>query len=280
MNRRRFLAAVGGGAAAFAGCAGIPGGSGGATPCSSLDDLQGPRASDDLPGDDSPADGYPPEFDTAPDSCSVDTDSFDTVSMDGQVVPRAPVQAAYYWYARGEARFADARGVGQYEASHVYGAVSSPAGNDMAEDPVESWPEDERIVCYCGCPHHLSSIRAADLMSRGYTEVYVIEEGFWETERYGEGWVPRNYPVAGSNVQFSRAGTIEGRAPERFAGETAWARHPATDQVEATEISADGGFALHLYFSGVGDDDEITVETPAYRVTAPLGELTDGVVAG
>jgi len=193
-------------------------------------------------------------------------------------VPRAPVEAAYYWYARGEARFVDARGTGQYEASHIYGAVSSPYHGNLVEDPVESWPKDARIVCYCGCPHHLSSIRVADLLAAGYEEAYVIEEGFWETKRYGPGWVPKNYPIAEGGVESAPAArTIEGQVPARFAGETAWARHASSDQAEAAEIGADGRFALHLYFSGL-TDDEITVETPAYRVTAPLADLTGGVV--
>jgi rhodanese-related sulfurtransferase len=271
MHRRAFLSAAGAGAAALAGCLG---GAGGETPCSSVDEMAGPKSSDDLPPEESPADGYPPEFGTTPDSCVVDPDSFATVSRGGQKVPLAPVQAAYYWYARGEARFADARGTGQYETSHVYGAVSSPANNTMDDDPVEAWPEDDRIVCYCGCPHHLSSIRAADLLDQGYADVYVIDEGFWE-------WTDRDYPVAGANVA-ARPGSsvIEGRVEERFAGETAWARHAPSDRMEATGIGADGRFALHLYFSGVGAGDAVTVETPAYSVTAPLSELTSGVVTG
>jgi rhodanese-related sulfurtransferase len=235
--------------------------------------MQGPKASDDLPDDASPGDGYPPAFETTPDGCSVDPDSFETEPRDGEDVPLAPVEATYYWYARGEARFVDARGRGQYDTSHVYGAVSSPANNTMSGDPAETWPTDDRIVCYCGCPHHLSSIRAADLMGQGYTDVYVIDEGFFE-------WTDRDYPIAGGNVSDRPARrTIEGRVDPRFAGDTAWARHAASDQVEATEIASDGRFSLHLYFSGVTDDARITVETPAYHTTAPLGDLTSGVVS-
>jgi rhodanese-related sulfurtransferase len=285
MNRRVFLSVAGVGAALLAGCAGTPteptdGGAPSPTQESTpTATMRGPRAGDDLPADETPGDGYPPAFGATPAARSIDTASFRTVSRDGQEVPLAPVETAYYWYARGEARFADARGQGQYERSHVYGAVSSPANNTMSDDPLEGWPEDDRIVCYCGCPHHLSSIRAADLLNRGYTEVYVIEEGFWETEQHGKGWVPHDYPVAGANVASHPAShVIEGRVDDRFAGETAWARHVASDQVEATEIESDGRFALHLYFSGVGLDEAVTVETPAYRVTAPLSDLTSDVV--
>jgi rhodanese-related sulfurtransferase len=284
VNRRAFLSTVGVGVAAFPGCLGGPDESSPAggpdessppatTPCRSIGEMQGPKASDDLPDDTSPGDGYPPAFETTPDGCSVDPDSFDTESRDGEDVPLAPVEATYYWYARGEARFVDARGQGQYDTSRVYGAVSSPANNTMPDDPAESWPTDDRIVCYCGCPHHLSSIRAADLMHQGYTDVYVIDEGFFE-------WADREFPVAGRAVSNRPAlRVIEGRVDPRFAGDTAWARHTASDQMEATEIASDGRFSLHLYFSGVTDDAQVTVETPAYRTTAPLGDLTAGVVS-
>lgn len=282
VNRRAFLSTVG--VAAFAGCLGgtdgstPAGGTDGATPtattpCRSMGEIQGPTASDDLPDDTSPGDGYPPAFETTPESCSVDPDSFETEPRNGENVPLAPVEATYYWYARGEARFVDARGQGQYDTARVYGAVSSPANNTMSDDPVESWPVDDRIVCYCGCPHHLSTIRAADLMDQGYTEVYVIDEGFGE-------WTNREFPVAGEAVSSRPARrTIEGRVDARFAGDTAWARHAASNQMEATEIASDGRFSLHLYFSGVTDDAQITIETPAYRTTAPLGDLTSGTVS-
>jgi hypothetical protein len=45
--------------------------------------------------------------------------------------------------------------------------------------------------------------------------------------------------------------------------------------VEATGVAPDGTYRL----AGVGPDDEIVIETPGYRVTAPLSVLTDGIVA-
>ena len=288
MDRRAFLSAVGACAAALAGCTGSPTGTTPTTPgeptrtatvdstpptdAESTPTMRGPRAGDGLPDDDTPDDGYPPTFDTMPASRSIDTASFRTISRDGEAVPLAPIEAAYYWYARGEARFADARGAGQYETSHIYGAAWSPYDGSRENDPAEEWSTDDRIVCYCGCPTHLSSIRAADLIANGYTDVSVIAEGFWE-------WTDRNYPIAGADVQSRPAlRVIQGRVDARHAGETAWARHDPTGQVEATEIGPDGRFELHLRFADVDAAAEVTVSTPGYRVTAPLVDLTDGVV--
>jgi rhodanese-related sulfurtransferase len=267
MDRRAFLSLAG---VSFAGVAGCLGDGGGSTPTPTAT-IRGPRTGQELPDDGTPADGYPPAFETTPRSRSFDVGSFDTVSRNGAEVPLAPIEAAYYWYARGEARFADARGPGQFASSRVYGAVSSPASG-VEDDPVDDWPTEDRVICYCGCPHHLSSIRAADLIDAGYENVAVIDEGFWE-------WTDRDYPIAGSDVE-SRPGirVIEGSVAGRFAGETAWARHAPTEQTEATEIDADGRYVLELRFAGLGSGAEITVETPAYRVTAPIEELTAGVV--
>lgn len=35
------------------------------------------------------------------------------------------------------------------------------------------WPKDDRIVCYCGCPHHLSSIRGSQLIDDGGYELHL-----------------------------------------------------------------------------------------------------------
>lgn len=226
----------------------------------------------DFPPDENPADGYPPAFDETPGERAVDTDSFDTVTRNGVEVPLAPVDVAHYWYRRREARFADARGTEQYTTSHVYGAVLSPAGYDGDDDPVLDWPQDERIVCYCGCPHHLSSIRAADLIESGHEEVYVIDEGFWE-------WHARDYAMRGTDLsQTPYARVVSGETPARYAGETVWVRHDPSGQREATTIGSDGRYSVTLRFHDVGPSEPVVVETPAYTVEAPLGQLADTTV--
>jgi hypothetical protein len=161
------------------------------------------------------------------------------------------------------------------ENSHVFGAFSSPApAGGEGDDPVADWPTAEPIVFYCGCPHHLSGLRAATLLEQGYERVYVIDEGFWE-------WHDRGYPLAGDDVDHRPAlRVIEGLADPSHAGETAWAYHRPTEQVEAGPIGADGRYRLGLRFADVSRDSVLTVETPAYTVSAPLRELTTGLVTG
>lgn len=268
MRRRTFLATGAASLTAVAGCLG-GGGDGGS-------DLDGPRHDDDLPSDDDAEDGYPPEFETTPEEKSIDTGSYDTKDVEGTAVPLAPIEDTYYWYARGEARFADARSQTAYGESHVFGAVLSQATPERRsdDDPVLDWSKDDRIVCYCGCPHHLSSMRAAQLIDDGYENVYVIDEGYRE-------WSDRDYPMAGNDVgRMPQQWVVRGEVDPASAGENAWAHHDASGQMESTDIAEDGSYELHLGFYDVGADSTIRVETPAYTVEDRLGDLSAGTVQG
>ncbi|ESP89631.1 rhodanese-like domain-containing protein [Candidatus Halobonum tyrrellensis] len=199
---------------------------------------------------------------------------FERITVEGTGVPLVPVDTVHEWYEDDAARFADARGERAYDRSHVEGAVWSPAPDGRPSDPVAEWPTDARIVCYCGCPHHLSSLRASTLIDDGYEEVYVIDEGFWE-------WTDRGYPVAGANVDVRpELREISGVTDAAHAGETAWARHEPTGQREATAIDDAGEYHLELRFTDVTADSTIRVETPEYRVRAPLGDLVGTTVTG
>ncbi|MGB9954777.1 rhodanese-like domain-containing protein (plasmid) [Haloferax prahovense] len=293
-SRRRFLQLTG--AATIAGLAGCSSGSPEGTTSTSTqtttanatqttaqtttaapeNQMRGPREGDDLPTDSKPSDGYPPEFDTVPEERSIDTSSYDTLTREVHdvtvEVPLVPIEDAYYWYARGEARFVDARSETGYDVSHIFGSVLSPAPDGRTLDPTDDWNEADRVVTYCHCPHHLSSLRAAMLLATGFENVYAIDEGF-------QAWLDRNYPLAGSDTNRDyTVRTIEGETSRLDAGETAWAFHPQTDQVEATEIGSDGSYALELKFVQVDAQSTIQVETPSYAIQAPLGELTSGTV--
>jgi rhodanese-related sulfurtransferase len=200
-------------------------------------------------------------------------DGYKVVETEGQEVPLVPVEEAYEWYKDESARFVDARGTAQYEAMHVTGAVLSPAPDGRgSDDPVESWPTDQRIVAYCGCPHHLSSLRAASLLADGYEEVYAIDEGLG-------GWHENEYPVTGESVgQLPDPYTIEGETDP--ADGYAWAWHDESGHREAAPIDDEGNYVLHLRFAGVDEQSTIRVKTPSYEIERPLGELVDGVVTG
>jgi rhodanese-related sulfurtransferase len=266
MKRRTFLTSSAVSLSAVAGCLG-----------SNESAIQGPdcdgtaTTSVSLSDD---RDGYPPAFDQTPEERDIDTASFDTVEEGGVDVPLAPIDVVHYWYKRGEARIADARGEKSYGESHIAGAVLSQASEDRrsSDDPLTEWPKCDRIVCYCGCPHHLSSIRASQLINQGYQKVYVIDEGFWA-------WHDRGYPMRGSNVSDEpKRWVVRGETDATFAGKNAWARHRRSGQVESTDITGDGSYELHLKFHEVGPDSTIEVETPGYTVKGKLKDLASGTV--
>lgn len=260
MNRRKYLASAGALTIGLSGCLG--------------------GKSDSGTTDPDPDDGYPAEsaVESTPESRDVDTGSFETITAGGVDVPLVPVDVAHYWYQRREARFADARGSRQYDSSHVTGAVLSSArkaedwSSSRADAPTASWPKDGRIVCYCGCPHHLSSLRAGEFISKDYEEVYAIDEGFY-------GWRDKGYPTTGSSADRASY-VIRGRTDPDDAGQYAWASHAERDQQEAAPIEDDGSYRLHLHFTDLDAAAPIYLQTPSYDLTAPLGDLVDTVVTG
>lgn len=242
-----------------------------------------PTNDDDLPPDDNPRDGYPPGFGDPPTARVIDPASFQRTRVNPRLyenignlveVPLAPIDITYYWYRRREARFIDARSTAAFDRSHIYGAVSSPAPDGTDNDPAAEWPKTDRIVCYCGCPHHVSSIRAAVLLEAGYEDVYVIDEGFWE-------WDSRNYPMAGAEITHRpRLRVIDGVVDPAFAGQTALAYHEPSGQLEAARVGDDGTYRLELRFYDVFESSPIVIETPEYRVEGSLAEFTSTVVRG
>ncbi|WP_336359789.1 rhodanese-like domain-containing protein [Haladaptatus sp. ZSTT2] len=232
--------------------------------------FDGPTNEMELPEDSTPEDGYPPEFDMQLEDVEIDDSRWESNTIDGTEITLVPFDVAYYWYVRGEARFLDARSQSEYNVSHIYGAVVSPAKSEMENDPVASWPKEDKIVAYCDCPHHLSSIRAAALKEEGYENVYVVYEG------YGA-WRSAGYPMKGSSPKDApKTWTVTGKVDAEYAGEAAWAYYE--DQKEATEIADDGSYELNIRFVNVSADTEVTIETPAYELQATLGALTEGSV--
>lgn len=236
MNRRTFLAAGAVSAVGLSGCLGLGGGSGG--------------------------------------SKHKSEEGYDTKEQDGVYVPLAPLSDTHEWYKNDSAKFADARGRKQYTTSHIKGAALSTAPDGLSkDDPVASWSKDQKIVCYCGCPHHLSSMRAATLLNNGYTNVYVIDEGFWA-------WHEKGYPVSGENTSYTPPTYEINGLDAASIGGTAWARHLESGQMEATDIKEDGSYSLHLTFYDVTPESEIRIRTPDYEVSGTLSQLSSRVVKG
>ncbi|WP_254521834.1 rhodanese-like domain-containing protein [Natrinema caseinilyticum] len=243
MNRRTFLAASGTGI--LGGVAGCLGGN----------------------SNGSDADGYGPEPETVPEERTIDTSTYETAEFDGFDVPLAPIDDVFYWYQRQEARVADARGSAQYERAHIVGAPLSTAPDGVSNDPVSGWSKDDRIVTYCGCPHHLSGLRAASLLDSGYEEVYAIDEGFGA-------WIDRGYPLEGSEVSSDRATyQISGRSDPAYTGEMVMLEQVDADRLEAAPIADDGSYTLQLHYAG-SIDSRFRVKAPDYTVEGTLEELT------
>ncbi|PCR92000.1 rhodanese-like domain-containing protein [Natrinema ejinorense] len=246
MNRRTFLAV--GGTAALGGVAGCLG--------------------DDTGGD---ANGYGPEPETKPEERSIDTSSYPTKVYEGIEVPLASIDDVFYWYQRREARVADARQSDQYQRAHIAGAPLSPAPNGGSDDPIAEWSKDERIITYCGCPHHLSGLRAASLIDNGYEEVYAINEGFGA-------WIDRGYPLEGSEVSEDRATyEIRGQSDPAYAGEMVMLEQLDADRAEAAPIAEDGSYTLQLHYAG-STDSRFRVEAPDYTTEGTLAELTSATI--
>lgn len=303
MNRRSFLTTTGVGA--LAGLTGCLGGSDDGSPSGPGTEPTGPATDEptatdqptessgapfehpgtldqtfatngDYPEDDNPADGYPPAFEDPPEAPDADPSSFETTEENGETVRLAPVDVVIDWYYRGDARFVDARGLRQYQTAHIYGAVFSRAQGDSTGGGIDDWSTDDRVITYCGCPHHLSSLRAAGLQKAGFSEVYAIDEGFYE-------WSDRGNPMAGTAFRSETAADVEtwnleGATDPSHAGAYAWAS--AGRQYEAAPIDDDGRFSLTLHFSEVTAETSVEVSTPEFSVTQALGELADGPVEG
>lgn len=305
MNRRSFLTTTGVGA--LAGLTGCLGGSDDGSPSGPGTEPTGPATDEptatdqptessgapfehpgtldqtfatngDYPEDDNPADGYPPAFEDPPEAPDADPSSFETTEENGETVRLAPVDVVIDWYYRGDARFVDARGLRQYQTAHIYGAVFSRAQGDSTGGGIDDWSTDDRVITYCGCPHHLSSLRAAGLQKAGFTDVYAIDEGFVGRE---DSWEANEYPMAGMGfVEGAQASISEwqiaGSVEPRFAGEYVWAA--ADRQYEAAPVAGDGRYDLHVRLVDADAETPIELRLPDGETrTAPLGELATQV---
>lgn len=279
MKRRSFLAATGVGVlAGLAGCSGDStgqdGGSSGA-PFAHAGTLEESFTTNgDFPSDEDPADGYPPEFSDPPASPDADPSSFETLDVNGETVRLAPIDVVRAWYRRGEARMVDGRGVDSYVEAHVYGAVNSTFQQGSTGGGIDGWTQDDRVVTYCTCPHHISTVRAAGLQKAGFSNVFAIDEGFGP-------WLENGYPMAGRSFASSSQSqmsewTISGIVPASYADETV--RAAIDRQYEAGPIADDGSFELHFLAWNVDESTPVELSTPVDTVTRSLGDLATGTV--
>jgi cytochrome c oxidase cbb3-type subunit III len=81
----------------------------------------------------------------------------------------------------------DARPTADYLDAHLTGATSLPF-YDIDDAAIAALPRDTFIITYCGCPHAVSGQAADALIAAGFTDVAVLDEGFYY-------WVEQGWPV-------------------------------------------------------------------------------------
>ena len=148
----------------------------------------------------------------------------------------------------------DVRTIGEYDQGHIDGSMSLPL-NDISQprlNSINGMNRDSVIVTYCGCPHHLSGLAARQLTKMNYTDVRVLEEGFWY-------WKEQRFPIlpAMSEISVSKLSVAGKLVAENKPTENVdiFIRHAETGQLEATTTDASGNYELHLHVYGYQDDD-------------------------
>ena len=82
----------------------------------------------------------------------------------------------------------DARPAADYLDEHIQGAISLPFY--QVEEYADRLPNDAFTITYCGCPHAVSGQAADALLSLGFQNVAILDEGFYE-------WRDTfNYPIS------------------------------------------------------------------------------------
>ena len=81
----------------------------------------------------------------------------------------------------------DARPTADYLDAHLTGATSLPF-YDIDDAAIAALPRDTFIITYCGCPHAVSGQAMDALVAAGFTDVAVLDEGFYY-------WVEQGWPL-------------------------------------------------------------------------------------
>lgn len=164
--------------------------------------------------------------------------------------------AAHELLTHKKAVFVDVRSRPEYNAEHIQGALSYPY---QLIKMTEKYPfeKKQKLILYCGCPHHLSGLSADILKMRGYQDVHVIDEGYF-------GWKAQGFPVmvnpqAPEKISMNVEGKVMlGKLPAVYRD--IFLLHPESGQLEATRTDAQGNFRMALHFGGVTPDDKVVFQ--------------------
>ncbi|MBF2054673.1 MAG: rhodanese-like domain-containing protein [Candidatus Sericytochromatia bacterium] len=166
----------------------------------------------------------------------------------------------------------DVRSRVEYNAEHIKGAISYPYQVIRTSNQFP-FGKDRQLLLYCGCPHHLSGLSAESLKEKGYTNVKVIDEGYW-------GWKHFGFPIVlNPNAPKQMSMDVEGQLMQNgvaLAYQDIFLLHPETGQLEATRTNSQGAFKMGLHFRGLNPDDQLVfhLKDDTRLQTVRISELT------
>lgn len=146
----------------------------------------------------------------------------------------------------------DVRGQMSYDESHIKGALSKPI--PITPALVMGIEKNSKIVTYCGCPHHLSSIAAEQLTQMGYKDVHVLDEGFWY-------WKDHKYPLEEGKSTKAKVSELNLSGNLMKAGlpvvnKDIYIKHIKTGQLEATRTDSKGFYKMKFHIYNYANNDE------------------------
>ena len=146
----------------------------------------------------------------------------------------------------------DVRGQIAYDESHIKGSLSKPI--PISAPMVTDIPKNAKIITYCGCPHHLSSIAAEQLTKIGYKDVHVLDEGFWY-------WKDHKYPLDSNKSATSKVSEVNVsglllKDKQPIVNKDIYLKHMKTGQLEATRTDAKGFYKMSSHIYEYKNNDE------------------------
>jgi len=176
--------------------------------------------------------------------------------------PRISVDMAKSLYDGGVAVFVDVRGKHSYLQEHISRAIWFPVA-ELRKGNLPPVPKTTLLVVYCACPHSLADEAYELLTEKGFSQVYVLEEGYF-------GWKEKGYPIkVGGTLPYTPfpiSGVVEGGK----GGETIRVIHLPSGEEEVGTLTKGGRFTLTLHLYGAKEGEELEIQYKKERWRVPL----------
>lgn len=177
-----------------------------------------------------------------------------------------PSDAVYRMMEFTKIQFIDVRGHSSYKAEHIKGALDLSLMS-LRRGQYPEVPTSTTIITYCGCPHAMAEEAAEIIVRRGFSEVAVLDDGFYA-------WKDKGYPISsGPAAKSLQKYNYEGRImiPELY-GTRIQLHEDSTGQHEQGWIDKEGRFELHMPFYGASKDKIVRVYAGSHEWEYPLGD--------